>query len=278
MHIYITKADGSKDLFDEKKLKASLRVSGASKKVIDEIIAEINDVVYDGITSDIIYKMAEKLLREKSKKAALRYNLTNAIALLGPEGFAFEAFLAEVMRERGYKNVSTGKKIKGHCMVHELDVVGESDDEILTIEAKFHNSRSKKSDLQVILYMKARFQDILDGGYYKNKKPRQMIITNTKFTDNAKKYAKCSRTEVVSWDYPVKYNLHHYILDSHIHPITALNSLPKKAREYFIEKKIVSIRELAKNNFEKLYECAFLSNKEIINIVAEVEEFFSDKI
>ena len=98
MNIYIKKSDGSKDLFDEKKLKASLRASGAQKDVIDKIISEISDVCFDGITSNTIYKMAFNLLKEKSKKAALRYNLTNAVALLGPEGFAFEAFLAEIVK------------------------------------------------------------------------------------------------------------------------------------------------------------------------------------
>ncbi len=277
MNIYIKKSDGSKDLFDEKKLKASLRASGAQKDVIGKIISEISDVSFDGITSNTIYKMAFKLLKEKSKKAALRYNLTNAVALLGPEGFAFEAFLAEIVKTWNYKKVSTGKKIKGHCMIHELDVVGESDWEILTIEAKFHNSRSKKSDLQVILYMKARFQDILDGGYYKDKKPRQIIITNTKFTDNAKKYAKCSGTEVISWDYPKK-NLHDLILESNIHPMTALVSLPKSARNKFIERKIVTIKQLAENNFKKLEECKFLSNLNIKKIKEEIFEFFPDKI
>ena len=198
MHIYIVKSDGSKDLFDEKKLKGSLRASGASKKIIDEIFKEIEDVVYDGITSGAIYSIAFELLKKKSKKAALRYNLTNAIALLGPEGFAFEAFLAEIFRTKSYKNVRTGIKIKGKCMVHELDVVGENENEILNVEAKFHNSRSKKSDLQVILYMRARFDDIIKSGYYGNKNPKQLIITNTKFTTNAKQYAKCSGTEVLS--------------------------------------------------------------------------------
>jgi HJR/Mrr/RecB family endonuclease len=198
MHIYIKKADGTKELFDEKKLKGSLRNSGADKKTIDEIISEITEIAFDGITSNAIYKIAAKLLRGKSKVASMRYNLTNAIALLGPEGFAFEVFLAEIVKAHGYKKVMTGKKIRGRCMVHELDVVGESDKEKITIEAKFHNSRSKKSDLQVILYMKARFQDVQESGYYGNKKPKQVIITNTKFTDNAKKYAKCSGTEVIS--------------------------------------------------------------------------------
>lgn len=198
MNIYVQKDDGSKDLFDEKKLKGSLRKSGANKRVINEILDEITDIAYDGITSTIIYKMASKLLRDKSKTASLRYNLTNAISELGPEGFAFEEFIAEVVKTIGYKKVRTGIRIKGRCMIHEMDVVGENEEEILNIESKFHNSRSKKSDLKVILYMRARFDDINASGYYGNKKSRQIIVTNTKFTSNAKQYAKCSGTEVIS--------------------------------------------------------------------------------
>lgn len=278
MKIYIKKSDGTKDLFDEKKLKGSLRKSGASKKVIDEILTEITGIAYDGITSDIIYKMASKLLRNKSKSASLRYNLTAAISELGPEGFAFESFLAEVTKTMGYKRVRTGVKIKGKCMVHEMDVVGESDDEIINVEAKFHNKRSKKSDLQVILYMRARFDDIKNSNYYGQKKAKQVIMTNTKFTLNAKKYAQCSGTNVVSWDFPVSKNLHDYILESNIHPMTALNSLPKAVKAKFVAKKIVTIKMLAANNFSKLRECNYLSNNNIEKIIEEIQEFFPNKI
>jgi len=277
MKILVKKADGKKELFDEKKLKGSLRASGAEKKVIDEIIYDIVEVCYDGITSDIIYKMAFRLLKNKSKSASIRYNLTNAIYLLGPEGFAFEVFLAEIAKTMGYKKVQTGKKIRGKCMEHEMDVVGERDGEMLTLESKFHNSRSKKSDLQVILYMKARFQDIENSSYYKGKKSRQVIVTNTKFTDNAKRYAKCSGTEVVSWDYPKK-NLHDYILESNVHPVTALVSLPKAARKDFIDKGIITIKHLAENNYKKLEDCKFLSHINIKKIKEEIQEFFPDKI
>lgn len=278
MHIYIKKADGSRDLFDEKKLKASLRRSGANKKVIDEIVKEINKVIFDGITTEAIYNMVSKLLRTKTKTAALRYNLTAAIAKLGPEGFAFETFLAEIFKTKGFKNVRNGVKIKGRCMVHELDVVGENKNQILNVEAKFHNSRSKKSDLQVILYMRARFDDILKGGYYGEKKPVQVIITNTKFTDNAKKYAKCSGTEILSWNYPLKYNLHDFILGSGVHPIAALQSIPQNILNKFNEKKIVTIRQIAKDDFQALKNCKFLSNRDYQKIVEEIKEYFSEKI
>jgi len=151
MTIYITKSNGEREPFEEWKLAASLEMSGASEETKNKIISEIKDTLYDGISSEVIYNMANTLLRKKEKGAYLRYNLTNAISLLGPEGFAFEKLLAEIAKKNGYKNVLTGKKIRGKCMTHEMDVTGETDTESLTIEAKFHHSRSKKSDLQVTL-------------------------------------------------------------------------------------------------------------------------------
>jgi hypothetical protein len=72
--------------------------------------------------------------------------------------------------------------------------------------------------------------------------------------------------------------LHDYILESDIHPITALVTLPKAARQKFIERKIVLIRDLAMNKYQKLYDCKFLSHTNIAKIKKEIEEFFPDKI
>jgi len=271
---YLRKSDGTFEPFDEKKILRSLRRSGASKKASEHILKELRKKTYDGISSSKIYSIINNLLRRKEKKAYLRYNLPIAVSRLGPEGYAFEAFLAELMKKHGWKNVFRGRKIKGKCMVHELDVLGEKENKKLTIEAKFHNSRSKKSDFQVILYMKARFEDLEKGGYYGEKEPVQMIITNTKFTDNAKRYSKCSGINVVSWNYPEDKNLHDYILEANLHPVTAISNLNKKIKEELIKRKIVTIEQLKKNDFEILNQIDFVTKKDKEKIVKEVRELF----
>ena len=200
--IFVKKSDGQVEKFDISKIESSLRLSGVAEDDIREIISEIKAMIRDKISTDEIFIYIKDKLKEHhnsiNRKAFLRYNLPNAIAKLGPEGFAFEKFISEVFLAYGYSSVMVGKKIKGRCMVHELDVLAEKGDIKMTAELKFHNSRSKKTDLKVVLYMKARFDDILESGYYGNKQPRQVIITNTKFTDNAKIYAKCAGVEVIS--------------------------------------------------------------------------------
>lgn len=198
--ILVKKEDGQLEKFDIKKLKQSLKNSGADTVTQEKICSEIEGRIIEGLDTSEIYNLTRKLLKEYSdSKVFLRYNLPSAMSKMGPEGFAFEQFIGEVFQAYGYSPVHVGKKIAGKCIKnHEMDIVAFKSNEHITAELKFHNSRSKKTDLKVALYMKARFNDIEAAGYYGDKDPRQMIITNTKFTTNAKTYSKCAGIEVLS--------------------------------------------------------------------------------
>ncbi|PID83516.1 hypothetical protein CSB11_00910 [Candidatus Campbellbacteria bacterium] len=275
--IIVKKKGGEKERFNETKLRNSLRNSGVSKKIEDEILASIKNNIKkdkDGVVeSTKIYKISKDVLKEKAdKKIFLRYNLTSAISKLGPEGFAFEKFISLVFKSYGYGPVYVGKKINGKCVVHEMDIVAQRGKDLVTAELKFHNSRTKKTDLKVALYMKSRFDDILNSNYYKNNNPIQLIITNTKFTDNAKKYSNCAGVGVLSWNYPEKDNLHDFILKSKIHPITALETISQKAKQYFLLRKIVSIEELQKNNFKFLNQNPYIIKSKIQTVKDEIKD------
>ncbi|MCD5396711.1 MAG: restriction endonuclease [Candidatus Pacebacteria bacterium] len=199
MKIIVKKKNEESEIFDYAKLKNSIKFSGGSQSVVDMIVNYLIKEGMNTISSNELYQLTQKfLLKTKEKKAFLRYNLPQSIQKLGPEGFAFEKFVANVFRSYEYNPVFVGKKIQGKCMVHEMDIVAKKNGELLTAELKFHNSRSKKSDLKVVLYMKARFDDILNGKFYENQTPRQVIITNTKFSHNAKIYAKCAGVEIIA--------------------------------------------------------------------------------
>ncbi|MFW6352747.1 MAG: ATP cone domain-containing protein, partial [Bacteroidota bacterium] len=53
--ILIQKKSGETEPFDVSKLKASLRKAGAADDVIEKIAADIENRVYDGVTTDKIY-------------------------------------------------------------------------------------------------------------------------------------------------------------------------------------------------------------------------------
>ncbi|MCK5588788.1 MAG: restriction endonuclease [Candidatus Pacebacteria bacterium] len=271
MDILVKKYDGSMEKFNRDKLAQSIKKNGGPAEIVDEVCNYLKKENITKITTEKVYKITRDFLKKRDKSAYLKYNLPLAISRLGPEGFAFEKFVGEVFEAYDYKPVYVGKKIQGKCVIHEMDIVAYKNNKILTAELKFHNSRSKKSDLKVVLYMKARFDDIVDGGFYENKTPRQVIITNTKFTYNARNFAKCAGVEVLAWNYPESNNLYNFILKSGVHPITAISAIPQKAIGDFIKRKIVSCRGVLKNNHKELKNNFLIPKEKIPEILKEIK-------
>ena len=120
--IYVLKADGTKELFDVEKLRESLLHSGASQKVTDDVIAHVSSELADGMTTREIYQHAFEILHKEEKPVAMKYSVRHAIMELGPSGFPFEDFVAEIFRAKGFEAV-TGQVVKGFCTSHEIDVV-----------------------------------------------------------------------------------------------------------------------------------------------------------
>ncbi|MFO7615831.1 MAG: hypothetical protein R6V75_01115, partial [Bacteroidales bacterium] len=85
--ILVTKASGEMEAFTSEKLEKSLRSAGAGEQLVQEIVADILDWIYEGVTTKKIYARAFALLRKKKTVAAMRYNLKQAILELGPTGY-----------------------------------------------------------------------------------------------------------------------------------------------------------------------------------------------
>lgn len=235
--LYITKADGSKELFQMKKLRNSLKRAGAKETEIDTIVRHIDSQLVDGITTEALYHLAFTLLRENEKISAARYSLRRAMIGLGPTGFPFEDYLAKLFAAQGY-TTRTRAIIKGKCVAHEIDVVAYKEGASFVAEAKFHAQPGMKSDLQVILYSYARFLDIAGTKLHNNENHGTLtgkVITNTKFTTTAIQYAKCVGMELLSWDFPRKGNLQDMIESSRLYPVTVLQTLSMREKRSLLE-------------------------------------------
>ena len=244
--IYITKANGKRELFDDKKLENSLLNSGATEESAKHIVDHISEELEDGMSTSMLYDHAFFLLDRLEKPARARYSLKRALAELGPTGFPFEKFMAEVFRARSF-HVETNQFIKGHCAEHEIDLVAWNENKLIMAEAKFHNELGLKSDLKVALYVKARFDDIRGIDYYYGKKRRLdegWLITNTKFTDKAIKYCQCAGVRLIGWNYPAEGNLHDAIEDAAMHPITSLSTLSFNEKKALIDQGIMLCKDV----------------------------------
>ena len=65
IEIIIKKKSGETEPFDVSKLKASLKNAGADDDTINEIAADIEKWVYNGVTTGKIYARAYKMFRRK---------------------------------------------------------------------------------------------------------------------------------------------------------------------------------------------------------------------
>jgi hypothetical protein len=271
LEFYVIKANGEKEIFDFKKLENSLKKVGTKEKLINEVVAEISKYAFDGITTSEIYRKAYSVLRRKYKPVAARYSLRKAVGMLGPTGFPFEKFVAEIFKAQGYQT-KLDTVVKGKCVEHEIDVIAWKDDQLIMTEAKFHADFNLRSDLKVVLYIKARYDDIFGKAYNFGGQDRKLtegwIVTNTKFSSTAIQYGECQPIlKFVGWNYPYDNNLHDLIEKYDVIPLTALTTLTLSDKNLFLAQGVVLSKTLLDTRLLKTF--GFDDNK-IKSIQTEV--------
>ena len=270
--ILVKKADGTLEVFNQDKLKQSLRNAGTSEPVIDSIVGHIIDELEDGMSTKQIYGHAFSLLKRIENPVSFKYSLRKAIADLGPTGFPFEKFVAEICKAKGYETL-TDQIVRGECVEHEIDVVAWNDRKLIMSEAKFHNELGLKSDLKVALYITARFEDIKNAtfnyGGIERKLTEGILVTNTKFTEVAMKYAECRGLRLIGWNFPRFGNLQDMIEDAGLHPITSLLSLSIQEKTKLIGEGIVLCQTIA-NNYNCIKSLNLTKDREM-DVIDEVK-------
>ena len=259
--------------FDRSKLKQSLLKSGADPDIVDDVLQIIEKEVYEGITTKNIYRMAFGLLKKKSNSHAARYNLREAIRLLGPAGFFFEKFIARLFAAENYET-KVGLILQGRCVSHEIDVLIKRDNFVSMVECKFHAGQDVATDVKVPMYILSRFNDLRDKEHdifsRKDAISKCFIVTNNRFTTDALDFAKCSGINLLSWDYPQTNNLKTKIDSHHLYPITCLTTLTLSEKEKLLALDAVLVLDIVNNR--TVLEQIGLSFNRIRNVLKEASE------
>jgi hypothetical protein len=244
--VEVTKASGEREPFDVSKLRRSLHRAGASDPNIDAIVDYIRGQLVDGISTKKIYKRAFEKLREISEGHAARYRIKEALFELGPSGYPFERFVAEMLRRKGF-DTTVNVTLKGKCVTHEVDVIAEKEQTQYMIECKFHNRPGYKCDVKVPLYIHSRFQDIYNnhsGRVANGNEHKGWLVTNTRFSGDALEYGTCVGLEMLSWDYPKGASIREIVDEVNLHPVTCLSSLSKSDKQALIDREVIFCSEL----------------------------------
>ncbi|PWA08325.1 restriction endonuclease [Flavobacterium laiguense] len=269
----IVKHSGAIVDFNRSKLKQSLLKSGATSAIVDDVLHLIEKEVYEGISTKRIYKMAFGLLKKVSNSHAARYNLREAIRLLGPAGFFFEKFIARLFATEHYE-AKVNVILRGKCVSHEIDVVVKKSDVITMVECKFHVGREAATDVKVPMYILSRFNDLKEKKHEifsrNDTISKCWIVTNNRFTSDAIDFAKCSGLNLMCWDYPAINNLKTKIDNGQLYPITCLTTLTLFEKEKLLILDIILVREIVNNRTD--LEKIGLSSTRIKNVIKEASE------
>jgi len=268
----ITKASGVVVPFSVEKLRKSLLRSGADSDSAERVIVQIQPKLYEGIPTKNIYRLAYGLLRGSEGVLAARYRLKSAIMELGPSGFPFEQFVAEIFNAKGYKT-RVGVVLQGKCVKHEIDVIAEKGQDYYLMECKYHNQPGIFCDVKVPLYIHSRVDDVvpilqrLKGN--DTKLMQAWVVTNTRFSFDAIKYGTCSGMNLLGWDYPVKRGIKDLVDSLGLYPITCLSSLSKAEKIALMNAGIVLSREVPTQI--KRLQALGMSKPRIKKVLDEVE-------
>ncbi len=253
--IFVTKASGQQEPYSVEKLRRSLEKASVPSDAAGEVISLIESKLRQGISTRELHRLAFGALRRINRPTAGRYRLKQAIAEMGPTGHPFENLVGEILKKQGYK-VQVAQVVRGHCVNHEVDVAAERESHRLMVECKFHNGGGTKSDIKVVLYVWARFEDIRRAWQEADGKERFFsqgwLVTNTKLTADAVQYAECMGLNAVSWDYPAGGSLPALIERAGLHPVTAITRLTRAQKRQLIAKGIILCTDLNQHALEDI--------------------------
>ncbi|MBO9729689.1 MAG: hypothetical protein J7623_13715 [Chitinophaga sp.] len=259
--IFVTKSNGTRVPFSLEKLQQSLKRAGAAPDLVEKISDELYEQIYPDMPTRTIYKMAYSMLKHASRSVAGRYRLKQAIFELGPSGFPFEQYIAELFRQAGYLT-TTNNQIGGHCIMHEVDIRAVKNNRVYIIECKYHQLQGTHCDVKIPLYVQSRFEDIAwkmkDSQHSSQQEYQGWLITNTRITSDATQYGVCMGLNMLSWDYPAGKGLKDIIDKTRLYPITCLSTLSRQEKYRLLEKRVILCRTL-------IEQPVLLKNEHILN-------------
>lgn len=263
--IQVVKATGDLEPYSEQKVRTSIERAGISSELQNQVISHIKDRLYNNIpTSEIYHHILEFLGNSKYPYTQAKYSLKESIMALGPTGYPFEDFVADILKVKGYKT-EVRQIMAGNCIKHEIDVVAKSADQKIMVEVKFHNGFGTRTNVQDALYTKARFNDVKE----KNEFSQAWLVTNTKATLDAIQYGQCAGMQIISWSYPEEESLRSIIEKSKLSLVTSLTTLSQAQKQQLLEKHIVLCKDIYNN--PSLLDTLGLSEDGKRQVLAEAE-------
>jgi len=265
--MFVTKVDGSKQQYSRNKLLRTCMRSGLPRKEALIVVKRIESKLYDGIPTRNILRLTLTELDKKDMSFSARYSLRKALSELNPKNNEFERFVELLLKENGFKT-QWNVIVKGKTVEHQLDIIAEKGKTYL-IEIKHHRNPHRFCGLGVVLQNWARILDIRDAT---KKYDYIWIITNTKFSNHAIRFARAKKIFLTGWRFPVNKGLETWVDKKSMYPVTVLRTT-KNVKNKLLLNNILQIKQMI---MEKDKLLKILSKKTVNNILNQAERLCED--
>ncbi|MBI5851885.1 MAG: restriction endonuclease [Planctomycetes bacterium] len=237
--LVVTKRSGKREPYRPQKLRSALERVGVPRADRERVVHDVEGVLADEIESSLIDRVVARSLRRSPLPCAARWNLRRALAELGPSGFPFEHFVAELFAAEGFAT-QVGVRLRGRLIEHEIDVVADRGAERSLCECKLLTRKDGKLDAKTAMYVFGRAVDLdaLRG------RTRFWLVTNGRFSQDALRFGLGMRLHLLGWDVPDGDSLRVRIERAGLMPLSALATLPGHAKQALLAGGHVLCRDL----------------------------------
>lgn len=249
MTVFVKKFDGTDEVFNREKVIQTCIRMGATRDIAEIIVNKIESKIYNGIETKKILEMVFRFLRKYKPSAKNHIDLRRALSLLKSKP-DFELFIQSLFKEHDYE-VLKNQIIKGKCVEHEVDGIVKKNDKTYIIEVKHHFDYHTPIGLDISRISRAVFEDATEGfelGLNKIRIDSSIIVSNTKLSGHARRYADCRGIKHMCWSSSHEFDLQSMIKEKKLYPITYLKDLKTSVREKLVSTEVIFLKDLIKKN------------------------------
>jgi hypothetical protein len=270
--IFVTKADGSRQLFDrEKVVKTCLRM-GANRRIANEVADEVEARVFDGMSTGKVLQLIFRLLRKHTPTIQHFLDLRKGLSLMDskPE---FERFVQILLAHHGFE-VTPNQIIKGRCVGHEVDAIARKEGVTYFVEAKHHSNYHTPTGLDESRIARAVLEDVIEGfelGENDLQIDRAMIVTNTRYSEHARRYGKCRDILQIGWSSPKTLALQNMIEEKKLYPLSCIKGLNSEVKMRLVSLGIVLMKQLVDEEPSRIAMKTGVSRENIQRIIEKAK-------
>jgi hypothetical protein len=275
--VVVTKADGTKQLFDKEKVIRTCLKMHVSEEEAREVANKVEMKLYEGIPTKKILEMIFFYLKNYRPQIKHQIDLRESISLMRPKP-DFENFVGIVLRGQGYE-VEPPQLIRGRCVEHEIDGIAKKGTDTIYVEVKHHFQSHTYTGVAVFLETWATFVDLFDG-FELHKSPykfnKALVVCNTKFSDHALQYSKCKGISHIGWNTPQDNSLEKMVWEEKLYPITLIKAMDKRSEEKLGDTGVILLRQLADTDVNDLIRKTRLNRQKLILLKEKARQILED--